>query len=114
HLHLSNAPPPRTSPPHWCALAAADSPTVLVGDAFPREGSIMGYTYDLGDYWRHEITYQKTLAGGPGTAHPVCTAGHGDSPIEDSLPENEDGTYPTAPFAIDDINECLIRVFSPN
>ncbi|WP_405879961.1 plasmid pRiA4b ORF-3 family protein [Streptomyces sp. NBC_01136] len=114
HLHLFQGSDRRAYAPHWCDLDADDEDAVLVADAFPRKGSIMGYTYDLGDCWRHEITYQKTLAGGPNTAHPVCTAGHGDSPIEDSLPENEDGTYPTAPFAIDDINECLIRVFSPN
>jgi hypothetical protein len=94
-------------------VAPAADNTALSPDAFPRKGSIMGYTYDLGDCWRH-FTFQKILAGGPGTAYPVCTAGQVDSPIEDSLPENEDGTYPTAPFAIDDINECLIRVFSPN
>jgi hypothetical protein len=41
----------------------------------------------------------------------VCTAGRGDSPIEDSQPE-DDGTYPTAPFRIDDVNERLARVFS--
>ncbi|MDT0341864.1 plasmid pRiA4b ORF-3 family protein [Streptomyces litchfieldiae] len=113
HLHLFRAPDRRTYAPAWCDLDADDEETVLVADAFPHQGSTMDYTYDLGDCWRHEITFQKILAGGPGTDYPVCTAGQGDSPIEDSTPEDEGAAYPATPFLIDDINERLIRHFFP-
>jgi hypothetical protein len=113
HLHLFEGPGRRSYAPAWCDLDADDEDAVLVADALPAAGSTLKYTYDLGDCWRHEITCQKILTGGPGTAYPVCTAGRGDSPIEGSWPEHN-GTYPTAPFAIDEINEYLARVFSPS
>ncbi len=114
HLHLFQGTGRRTYAPAWCDVDADDEDAVLVIDAFPGKGSTMNYTYDLGDCWRHEITCQKILVGGLGAAYPVCTAGQGDSPIEDSAPEDEDGTHPTTPFVIDDINKRLIQHFSPN
>jgi hypothetical protein len=112
HLHLFQGPGRRAYAPAWCDVDADDEDAVLLADALPRKGSSLSYIYDLGDCWRHEITCQKILAGGPGTAYPVCTAGQGESPVEDSVPEHEDGPYPTAPFLIDDVNEHLIRRFS--
>ncbi len=114
HLHLFQGPGRRTYAPAWCDLDAVDEDAVLLADVFPRKGSSLSYTYDLGDCWRHEITCQKILAGGPGTAYPVCTAGQGDSPVEDSAPEHVYGPYPTTPFLIDDVNERLILRFSSN
>lgn len=96
----------------WCDMDADDEDTVLLSDVLPRRGNSLSYTYDLGDCWQHEITCQKILSGGPSTNHPVCTAGHGESPVEDSTPEHEGAPYPTTPFLIDTVNERLSRLFS--
>lgn len=42
----------------------------------------IGYTYDFGNEWRHEISLEKVVEPEPIT-HPVCVDGRGDAPVED-------------------------------
>lgn len=50
----------------------------------PRPGAILDYTYDLGAEWRHRIEVEDIAAAEPDTRYPVCTAGRGAAPEEDS------------------------------
>lgn len=46
-------------------------------------GDKIGYTYDFGDGWQHDITLEKVLPAGDGVTSAVCTAGKGACPPED-------------------------------
>ncbi len=48
-----------------------------------REGSRLGYTYDFGDEWRHDVTVEKALAPEAGTRYPTCIGGRRACPPED-------------------------------
>jgi hypothetical protein len=41
------------------------------------------YTYDMGDNWEHEITFQKSVAAEPGAGYPRCIGGERACPPED-------------------------------
>ncbi|MGI8614038.1 MAG: plasmid pRiA4b ORF-3 family protein [Nocardioidaceae bacterium] len=47
------------------------------------EGSRLGYTYDFGDNWQHQLTIEKVLDPESGTRYPSCTAGRRACPPED-------------------------------
>lgn len=47
------------------------------------EGASFHYTYDFGDSWRHQVTVEKVLPGGPGTTVPDCIGGRRACPPED-------------------------------
>jgi hypothetical protein len=67
----------------------------------------IGYVYDLGACWEHEITLEKTLPLNPRQAYPVCVAFAGENPVE--YPEEDDGSGPQrpGPFDIDAVNRRL-------
>jgi hypothetical protein len=74
----------------------------------------IGYVYDLGAAWKHEITLEKTLPLDPERAYPVCVAFSGDNPVEypeedyeDGSEEFEDGSEEFEPFDIDVVNRRL-------
>jgi Plasmid pRiA4b ORF-3-like protein len=46
-------------------------------------GARIGYTYDFGDHWRHDITVEEVLAASSRDGYPVCLAGKGACPPED-------------------------------
>ena len=48
-----------------------------------RAGEKIGYTYDFGDGWEHDIVLEKVLPPDTEVADPVCTAGKGACPPED-------------------------------
>lgn len=103
--------PPETVLQRWLdALSAA----IPFGSGTERPRDDDEPAYDLGDCWRHEITCQRILAGGPGTAYPVCTAGQGKSPVEDSAPRRWRRALPTGPSLTRDANKRLAQLFSPS
>jgi hypothetical protein len=63
----------------------SDEDGLTVGEAFTRSRKTIGYTYDFGDDWRHDIVLEKTVDVQPDTAYPVCVAGSGAVPVEDSM-----------------------------
>jgi integrase/recombinase XerD len=48
------------------------------------EKQIFYYTYDMGDYWEHEILVERILKPKKGVKHPVCLKGNRACPPEDS------------------------------
>lgn len=54
----------------------------LIGLA-AKPGARLGYTYDFGDDWEHEILVEKVLSAQAGARYPVCTGGTGRRPPED-------------------------------
>ncbi len=52
-------------------------------DVAPTIGDRIGYTYDFGDDWRHEIVVEDVLDAEPGVAYPRCVAGRRACPPED-------------------------------
>ena len=61
-----------------------DEYEVAVGEVFTRTRKTIRYVYDFGDDWRHEITLERALDTEPGVTYPVCVAGAGAVPVEDS------------------------------
>jgi hypothetical protein len=47
------------------------------------EGSSFLYTYDLGDYWRHELIVEKAFSAASGATLPNCADGRRACPPED-------------------------------
>jgi hypothetical protein len=89
-------------------LEAYDEYGSTVSKVLPRIGSKLKYTYDLGDCWDHEIILERIPDAAPEAGYPLCTAGHGDNPTEDSWSE-EGRDYPTTPFDLEAVN----RSFNP-
>ncbi|MEZ0094646.1 plasmid pRiA4b ORF-3 family protein [Streptacidiphilus sp. EB129] len=54
-----------------------------LGDVAPIVGSRLGYTYDFGDDWEHDILVEAVDAAEPGTAYPRCLTGRRACPPED-------------------------------
>ncbi|MGH3978179.1 MAG: plasmid pRiA4b ORF-3 family protein, partial [Pseudonocardiaceae bacterium] len=60
-----------------------DERRVALADLVRGEGTQIGYTYDFGDDWEHEILVEEVLAAAAGVRYPVCVAGQGACPPED-------------------------------
>lgn len=97
-------------------------------------GEKIGYTYDFGDDWRHDIVVEDVSAADPGVAYPRCVTGRRAGPPEDcggiwgyegllatladpSHDEHEDmlewlgldsaDDFDPAAFCLDDVNDAL-------
>lgn len=46
-------------------------------------GTRIGYEYDFGDSWEHELVVEAASRAEPGQAYPACTGGEGSCPPED-------------------------------
>jgi hypothetical protein len=100
-------------------------------------GDRIGYTYDFGDDWEHDIRLEKVLPAELQAGHPVCLAGKGACPPEDcggawgytdlkatladpSADEHEErlewlglaeaSDFDPAAFSIDEVNARLARL----
>jgi len=67
-------------------------------------GAKIGYTYDFGADWEHEITLEQTTPRDPGQDYPVCVAFRGDSPVEYWC---EDEPEEPEPFGLKEVNQRL-------
>jgi hypothetical protein len=84
---------------------AEDEEAVRLRDAFAGGGKV-GYTYDFGASWEHEVTLEKTLAREAGRKYPVCVAFRADSPVEYWSGDEEDVAEPE-PFDLAKVNKRL-------
>ncbi len=62
----------------------SDEDEIAIGEAFTRTRQRIGYTYDFGDDWRHDIDLERVLDVDPSLTYPVCVAGRGPVPVEDT------------------------------
>lgn len=64
-------------------LGHRDERKVRLSQLLTRDGDKIGYTYDFGDGWEHDIVLEKILPADAEVTGPVCTAGKGACPPED-------------------------------
>jgi hypothetical protein len=81
HLHLFQAGKKQYADQFTGLEGTGDEQAVRIRDVLTPGGKI-GYTYDFGAGWEHEITLEQTTPRDPGQDYPVCVAFRGDSPVE--------------------------------
>jgi hypothetical protein len=64
-------------------LEFEDERKVRLADLVARKGTRIGYLYDFGDSWDHQIEVEETLVAEADVRYPVCLAGEGACPPED-------------------------------
>jgi hypothetical protein len=64
-------------------LGFQDERKVRLSQLLTNAGDKLGYTYDFGDNWRHDIVLEKVLPADAEVTSAVCTAGKGACPPED-------------------------------
>jgi hypothetical protein len=106
HLHAFRVGGRAYSDPFFALEDTADEDGIRVRDAC-RPGVKVGYEYDFGASWQHEITSQRAFRLDPDQVYPVCVAYEGDSPVE--YPEEEDPEEPE-PFSLTDVNRKLAEL----
>ncbi|MPY98205.1 MAG: plasmid pRiA4b ORF-3 family protein [Actinophytocola sp.] len=67
--------------------AEYDEDDITLAEVFTHSRTSIGYIYDLGDTWRHDIILEQTTDADPDHSDPVCLAGRGDVPVEDTHDE---------------------------
>ena len=103
HLHLFQAGKKRYGDPFVSLERTGDEDAVRVRDVLTPGGQI-GYAYDLGASWEHEIALEQTFPRDRGQDHPLCVAYKGDSPVEYW---SEDDPEEPEPFDLAEVNRKL-------
>jgi hypothetical protein len=62
----------------------ADESGVAIAQVAGEVRDRVGYVYDFGDDWRHDIVVEAISPAVPGVRYPRCTGGRGLPPEEDS------------------------------
>ena len=107
HLHAFRVGGHNYSDPSFGLEETGEEEDVRVRDAF--RGKIkVGYEYDFGASWRHEITLQKVLPLDPTTTYPVCVAFQGESPEE--YPDAYPGGRKRKPYSLGSVNARLAKL----
>jgi hypothetical protein len=60
-----------------------DEKRYTIADLAPKAGRKIGYEYDFGDSWEHQVAVEKVLPPDVAFKHPVCLAGANACPPED-------------------------------
>jgi hypothetical protein len=82
HLHAFSAGSTRYGVPA-AELDVRDERAAQLSELLTGVGDKVGYLYDFGDGWDHDITLEKILPVGLPVVDAVCTAGVGACPPED-------------------------------
>ncbi|MFC3818681.1 IS1096 element passenger TnpR family protein [Planomonospora venezuelensis] len=84
HLHIFTVGEKRYGHPsgEW-DLDLGDETAVRLADVVSGAGARIGWEYDLGDSWEHEIVVEQILAAGESARYPDVMAGEGACPPED-------------------------------
>jgi len=109
-----------------------DERTVRLRDLALSNGDGIGYVYDFGDDWQHQLVLEAKLVSAPQSLYPACIAGERNSPPEDvggvdgyadfldaiANPEHEEhdatlewvgGDFDPEAFSVTEVNERLRR-----
>jgi hypothetical protein len=103
HLHLFQVGKKQYADQFTGLERTGDEQAVRIRDVLT-PGAKIGYTYDFGADWEHEITLEQMAPGDPGQDYPVCVAFGGDSPVEywsEEEPEEPE------PFGLKEVNRRL-------
>ncbi|WP_447006539.1 plasmid pRiA4b ORF-3 family protein [Saccharothrix isguenensis] len=65
-------------------LGHGDAATVTLADVARNPKDRIGYLYDFGDAWDHDILVEDVVQAEPGAAYPRCLTGRRAAPPEDS------------------------------
>jgi hypothetical protein len=103
HLHLFHVGKKQYSDQFTGLERTGDEQAVRIRDILT-PGAKVGYTYDFGADWEHEITLERVVARDPGQDYPVCVAWRGDSPVEYW---SEDDPEEPEPFSLAEVNREL-------
>jgi hypothetical protein len=107
HLHEFRVGKKRYSDSFAALDGAEAEESVRVRDAFASGGKV-GYTYDFGTNWEHEVTLEKMIARAADREYPVCVAFKADSPVEYwSGDEDEEDAAEPEPFDLAEVNKRL-------
>ena len=90
HLHQFEIADTRYTDPRFMMddfddFGAIDYSGMRVSDLVSEHGAKLrlGYEYDFGDGWQHEVVLEKVTESEPGTRYPRCIAGERACPPED-------------------------------
>ena len=90
HLHHFVIERARYGIPKWLddphvRTKVIDSTKTKLSDILPADSERMKfkYTYDFGDYWEHEVSYEGTVEPYAKTKYPICIEGERACPPED-------------------------------
>jgi Plasmid pRiA4b ORF-3-like protein len=106
HLHAFRVGRSAYSDPFFALEDAADEDGIRVRDAC-RPGVKVGYEYDFGASWQHDIMRQDAFTLDPDQVYPVCMAHQGDSPVEYPSEENP---QESEPFSLTEVNRKLAKL----
>jgi hypothetical protein len=64
-------------------LGHRSAATKKLAEVAPLAGTKLGYTYDFGDDWEHDVVVEAVTDAEPGVAYPRCLTGRRAGPPED-------------------------------
>ena len=103
HLHVFKVGKKQYGDPFVNLEGTGDEEEIRIQDAVAPGGTIT-YTYDLGTYWEHKITLERTIPLDHRQEYPVCVAFWGDSPVEYW---SEEEPEEPGPFGLNEVNRRL-------
>jgi len=107
HLHAFRVGSHNYSDSSFGLEETGEEEDVRIRDAFCGKIKV-GYEYDFGASWQHEITLQKVLPLDPTTTYPVCVAFQGESPEE--YPDAYLGVRKRKPYSLGSVNARLAQL----
>jgi hypothetical protein len=107
HLHAFRVGDHNYSDPSFGLEETGEEEDVRVRDAFRGEIKV-GYEYDFGASWQHEIALRKVLPLDPAATYPVCVAFQGEFPEE--YPDACVGGRKRKPYALGSVNARLAKL----
>jgi len=109
HLHAFRVRRVTYSDPSFSLEGTRDEDAMRVLAALSAGGGKIGYEYDFGASWIHEIALQKKVPREPGVSYPRCVKYSGDSPVEYLDYDSEEDQQPE-PFDLAAVNRRLAEL----
>src|SRR4051794_12747524 len=78
---------------HQQGFGLTDEYAVILQRVAGRAGTVLGYTYDLGDVWHLQIEVEDVSAADPEQVYPVCFGGQGLAPPDKTNVEFQSGRF---------------------